>query len=126
MKPELYKVTYNGWLYSESAGATNEARVIYKQGAWAFPPDWLWEKGYGLLCFDSLEHAKMTYREMFPYTEPPSCYSIWRVDYDRIIPIKPRCIDGLLCQYKTFRRCRVGWPTGTVMVHSLMLIEEVC
>lgn len=49
-----------------SYSAEGKACVNYKLNEWAYPPNWLKEKGFGLLCFKSLESAKMFIENEYP------------------------------------------------------------
>lgn len=49
-----------------SYSVTSTASVKYELNKWAYPPDWLRKRGFGLLCFDDLKTAINFVKNEYP------------------------------------------------------------
>ena len=96
------------------------ARVSYEIGKWTVPPEDADDKGYGLLVFSTLEDA-----EAFTRYSPPGYRKIFLCEVRGVyknLPLR-RYSDSALPWLEVIS---LGdWPSGTLMVSAVKLLEEV-
>ena len=98
-----------------SAGAFGEAEVVYKIGEWTVAPQWLADKGYHLLVFDSLENAMASFAD-----------NIFECEVEGRIIFLPERLNLLnLSHGDTSRTTEDTWPKGTRMYKRVKILKRV-
>lgn len=102
-----------------SSAAYGKAMVRYEEKKWVTPPQWLAEKGYGLLVFHNFEDALHYAMDL-----GLRC-AIYACKVKGIIsPMPPFCsLDDLA--YGEIKAISSEWIPSTVMVKKLKLIEKI-
>lgn len=121
--PTYYKAvkkTFDGRFTSSHVDGA--ALTTYEVGKLSRPPEWLEREGYGLTVFDTKENA-MTYARGMGASQ-----RVFRVAV--LGPVRePRDFMGTLYLsngiLKANPYCANRWPTGTMMVDGVILMEEV-
>lgn len=100
--------------------ASGKARVYYKVGEWAEAPEWLQEKGYHLLVFETLEQA----RQFLPFPQTIEL-EIWEAEAEDRYALPPMLNTSKLYDGE-FLEARINWwPWGTLMYKRIKLIRRV-
>ena len=104
-----------------SACARGEAMVYYARGQWSEAPDWLWEGGYGLCCFETEEQAKKFFNSIpFNYKE------LWEVEAEEVLTEIPPAMDLIALERKKIQGpIENGWAEGTIMARRVKLIRQI-
>tara|TARA_Y100000310_G_scaffold321976_1_gene380390 strand:- start:2024 stop:2410 length:387 start_codon:yes stop_codon:yes gene_type:complete len=113
-----YKVVQAiSWEESElvSAMARGDAVVEYRRGRWAEPPEWLLEKGYGLLVFDTERQVRNWLSELRSYG-----LQLWEIEIEMVYGDLPIPLSAA--------EVGVGitaWPEGTMMADRVKLVRRL-
>jgi len=104
-----------------SACATGKAKVVYEKNKKAYPPDWLREKGYGLLVFKTRQQARNWKNSDFPFSA--FLISINKVIIGPETKLKPICNSSYIKKGK-LKKVPYNWPKGTKMVEWVKLLSS--
>lgn len=129
---KAYKVFWigrRGWKSGPvlmSVCARGEATVYYARGQWSEAPDWLWERGYGLCCFEIEEKAKEYFNSVREITAPYNYSELWEVEAEEIKKELPPAMDLIALESKKFQTAvENGWAEGTIMARRVKLIRQI-
>lgn len=105
----------------KSYQALGHAEVTYSTEEYVSAPQWLGEKGYDLLIFDTLKNLNNF------WVTTPSFNQVWEVscrgnvrEPDRVrLNIAPLALD------KRFVEAIFGWPAGSLMAEEVKLLRRI-
>ena len=120
----VYKVVYRHTKDRtlRSPWSTGLSQVIYRPSEWTKAPDWLAEKGYHLLAFDSREEA-CSWPKFMRYMDR---VEVWEaVGESEILPLPlylymPNLKQGLIDHWESGT-----WPARTRMFRKIKLVRRI-
>tara|TARA_Y100000310_G_scaffold321976_1_gene380392 strand:- start:2760 stop:3146 length:387 start_codon:yes stop_codon:yes gene_type:complete len=124
----VYKLV-SVWMAKDrcSCVVSGQGMVAYSVGEWAYPPQWLWERGYGLVAFRDRESAVGYVRRTENYYRG---WELWEsVGENEISPLpRRRFLEAVMDRGERAwwdEDVGLAWPYGTVMFESLRIEREL-
>lgn len=130
---EKYMIGYKALTHYQSRlvslSAMGKAMVDYQMGKEIYPPEWLGEKGYGLLIFGNLEDAQSFGRKKGVlvadgWLPNSSDAELWEVEYEKEVPLLPPCSMAKL-PLGIIEPSSNTFTQGTIAVKSLRLLKQI-
>ena len=120
---EYYKVVTEVDDVLGSAWVLDKANVEYIRGIWVSAPSWLAREGYHLFVFDDVNFAEVFADRICDHDRGKVVY---RCEVQGVYSQLPQFLDNLsLWRGEIEISYRESFPSGTVMVQKVKLLEEV-
>lgn len=118
----LWKVFHrDGHLRLVSARITGKAKLIYPEGTWVEPSEWLRKQGYLITAFPTFKAAKH-----FSLITGGLCYDIIREIEAQGVSEPEVCIcDGSICSGWIIPVTDRRWPKHTLFCERIRVIPEM-
>ena len=127
-----YKVVYRSLMGGDdrySLHVDRDLQVIYKVDFYSQACDKALNKGYGILCFDTLDNALQYRKQIDPFKVNTASYPIYRVIGYHPMGLPPRLAFPEAYAYfygddSKYLESSYAWPDGTVMYKFIKLLEQ--
>lgn len=105
-----------------SVAAEGKASVEYYEGKWVKAPEWLWQKGYGLVVFDNKLAAESFWEEcLFKQKR----IELWVVEAKGRIKKLPPMLQIDYLRLGKLKPDFCNWPLGTEMYKQVKLLKRL-